>query len=106
MDSERRSGSKPAERRARRLRQAAGAAQRAERGAAAGAQPARRGALLGGALTAPLGKRLAGRDVALDVVDVAHGTHCAPIIGWNESRTESETRILDCECPTSDLPNT
>ena len=60
-----------------------GAAQRADGGAAAGLQPARRPARLGGTIAPPLGQRHAGRNIALDVVDLAHRAHCAPIIGWN-----------------------
>ena len=65
-----------------------------------------RAARLGGALTAPLRQRHTGRDVALDVVDLAHRAHCAPIIGWNGPGPERETRILRCACPTSASPNT
>src|SRR5918912_1233356 len=54
-----------------RVLEAAGAAQRAERGAAADGEPARRPARRGGAVTAPLRERLPRRHVALDVEDVA-----------------------------------
>ena len=91
----------------RRLGQAAGAPQRADGGAAAGSQPARAAARgCGVALAAPVGQRHAGRNVALDVVDLARRTHRVPIVDRNESGPERETRILGCECPTSDLQNT